>query len=183
MCWSRYILADLIPIYTFFNYYLLLMNLTPMQLYCQNEIVKRAHPWCTLNIAKKKDLKFWCLVKWGIYLCKWRWMPNEVLQTEQDHEPLSNWYQPFPVPRVTEDNYRDQPEYIIGLPPTLARVLNALGWDYWYDNDRGSILNHQEDKLMCVRELLNEDWTDATLRDQSEETQESIALLLGWKDA
>lgn len=42
----------------------MLMNLTPMQLYCQNEILKRAHPWLSLEEeeAKKKELKQWCLV-------------------------------------------------------------------------------------------------------------------------
>lgn len=161
------------------------MNLSPMQLFCQNEIVKRAHPWCTLNIAKKKDFKFWCLVKWGIYLCKWRWMLNVVLQTEQDHEPLSNWYQPFPVPRVTEDNYRDQPEYIIWLPPSLARVLNALGSEFYFWNwlwHAEKISNNYENrKYICDRNLLNKDWSDATLRDQEESTQNTIVVLLWWK--
>lgn len=155
--------------------------------FIQDKILLAVHPWCTLNIAKKKDLKFWCLVKWGgVYLCKWQQMPNEVLQIEQDHESHYNWYQPFPVPRVTTDNYRDQPEYIIWLPPTLSRVLTALWENRIYS--RWNICYIWRDWLttyftkICKRKLLNEDGTDATLFDQSEETQKAIAILFWRKD-
>lgn len=65
---------------------------------------------------------------------------------------------------------------------SLARVLTALGDEYcmlhyW------SIWNKTNAyRKVCDWKLLNSDWTDATLFDQSEETQKAIALLLGWND-
>lgn len=149
------------------------MNLSPMQLFCQNEIVKSAHPWLSLEEAKEVELKAkWCLVT----------VLFRVVLSRVSH-----------VVMYDEEKYRDKKHDIIGLPPSLARVLNALG-EYNYCYYEWKIIDNEDAWCDCQRckyccwiwrihrKLLNEDWTDATLRDQSEETQESIALLLWWKD-
>ncbi len=73
--------------------------------------------------------------------------------------------------------------YSIWLPPTLDRVLYALGNDYFqymwmifcFENDDDWEYKQQ----VCMRKLLNDDGTGATLRDQSQETKDKIAELLG----
>lgn len=71
---------------------------------------------------------------------------------------------------------------------SLARVLTALGDNYWEIHQKKNKIRiyitlwEQDIREYFDRWLLNSDWTDATLFDQSKETQNTIALLLGWKD-
>lgn len=74
---------------------------------------------------------------------------------------------------------------IIWLPPTLSRVLTTLGDDF----ESCFIVNHKDYKnwqwINIFSEdhaihwkLLNEDWSDSTLFDQSEKTQDAVYNLL-----
>lgn len=78
----------------------------------------------------------------------------------------------------------------IWLPPTLSRVLTALWEDYWYNNHKSMIYETSEIiqdlesnnfdisiNKICKRKLLKDDKTEATLFDQDEETQKTIAKL------
>lgn len=90
----------------------------------------------------------------------------------------NNW-----VPISQEISMRDTKYY---YPISLSRVLTALGesksYSNWYILDRGRDWFCSYFKKVCKRKLLNEDWTDATLFDQSQETITAIWVLLWWKD-
>ena len=65
--------------------------------------------------------------------------------------------------------------------PTLERVLFAL-WDSYNLENQCMwlfIVNEKWEKV-CSRQLLKEDWSPATLRDQKEETQDKIYDLVVW---
>ena len=157
------------------------MKLSPMQLFCQEKLILASHPWLSFNDAEIEER----CTKWCLYSCEW-----EVL--EYLFTKVPNEYECFPV---FYNKRKDKTEHwdwdydypIIWLPPTLARVLNALGSEFYCRNwirHAEKISNNYENRTyICQRKLLNEDWTDATLFDQSEETQLAIALLLWWKDA
>lgn len=65
------------------------------------------------------------------------------------------------------------------VPISLARVLSTLWHRYFYYDKMIFYREYDEDweysNNICLRKLLNEDWSDATLRDQTEETQEKVA--------
>lgn len=79
---------------------------------------------------------------------------------------------------------------------SLQRVLTAINKKRrnYYHHPKGYIYKEQDlDEYtnskfgiistameLCERRLLNEDWSDATLFDQSEETQDAIFNLLCW---
>lgn len=74
---------------------------------------------------------------------------------------------------------------IIGLPPTLPRVLEAFGNQYYFQDGKIKRIKKWKKRAsyivntICDRKKLNEDKIDANLRDQSQETQLAIAKLLG----
>ena len=75
---------------------------------------------------------------------------------------------------------------IIGIEPSLARLLTALWpefycWNWIWHAEKISN-NYENRKYVCQRKLLKDSWEDATLFDQSEETQNAIALLM-WRNA
>jgi len=166
------------------------MNLTPIQLYCQEKLILASHPWLSLEETKKKEFRFY---PWCKAVRRKNWYTTvlcTVISTRYDM--MSAYIHPYnrrdysPIKISVKDI-----EQIIWLPPTLPRVLNALGSRYKYAVGWiYHILTRDEDiswrsnvsNIICNRKLLNSDWTDATLRDQSEDTQRSIALLLWWKD-
>ena len=138
-----------------------------MQLFCQEKLILASHPWLSLEWARDREKKIeWCLVT----VLHAIWVPQEGY----------TWVEKTVT--YNEEKYWDKAHKIIWLPPTLPRVLNSLGMGYHYSKwvivSSNNILI---DGLPVRRKLLNEDWTDATLRDQSEETQNAIALLLGWE--
>lgn len=85
---------------------------------------------------------------------------------------------------VVVNNYYYTKWKIIWLPPTFSRVLAALyGIAFWYDRLTDAIywINERYEKYtICDWKLLNEDWSDTNLFDQSEETQDAIYNLLCW---
>lgn len=137
-----------------------------MQLFCQEKLILASHPWLSLEEAKKKESKKrWCLLIFGTVIMDWFIVDN-------DGEVLYNV--------EIEDNE------IIWLPPSLPRVLNTLKWVWIFAYIWWCIEIYREEwywNTVYPRKLLNEDWTSCDLRQQSEETQNAIALLLGWKDA
>ena len=159
-----------------------------MQTYMQEEILKRLYPWKSLEEVKQEELKFWCKL-WTdyaedqeLYWFTYMWY-NEH---KEEHHIMFN--------RTTEQigNVKDlKDKWIIGdiiwLPPTLPRVLQALRWYLYIRDDlpkvRTLYLSYADNQNReAERKILNEDMTDATLFDQSEETQKAIALLLWYKD-
>jgi len=160
------------PLILFIHYYHK-MQLTDKQLKIQECIMIASHPWLSLEEAKKKEFYStpWCKV-----VRRKNWYTTvfaTVVSTRYDM--LYTYIQPYswrsysPV-RIAEKDI----EEIIWRPPTLPRVLNALWWSFW--ESKWYIFDQWREH--CERKLLNEDWTDATLRDQSEETQDTISLLL-----
>ena len=157
-----------------------------MQLYCQNEIVKRAHPWLSLEEAKKKDLEAkWCISE--LFTNDWDSVCEYLTDSKFSYLPIWTWPYKNHWPlhkKIVEDYIKKEQREIAGIPPTLARVLNALWDEYFFDNIILKKTDWDEDwqiidtDRICERKLLNEDWTDATLRDQSEETQEKIYSLM-----
>lgn len=168
------------------------MNLTPQQLFVQDSLILASHPWLSFEEAKKREIsKFWCILQ-NIFLWKttiiWYWIQKPWYVKNFDVLTEFDWFDTFTEWDVGNKN-------IIWLPPTLPRVLNLLenaivekGWRWRsvlyrdetiYDFTSWDITDEAK---ICERKLLNEDWTPCNLRQQSEETQTAIALLLWWKD-
>jgi len=70
---------------------------------------------------------------------------------------------------------------IIGLPPTLSRVLHAFSKKDIRFSVSDNFINIYEIGYGVDWKFLNEDGTDATYFDQSEQTKKAIAMLLGWE--
>jgi len=86
---------------------------------------------------------------------------------------------------VVVNNYYYTKWKIIWLPPTLDRVLYCL-WSIWLWScfaDWSIMTTNWGCRIreyVCDWKLLNEDWSDTNLFDQSEETQDAIYNLLCW---
>lgn len=98
------------------------------------------------------------------------------------------------LPKQVNNNWHpyDYLSYeVIWLPPTLPRVLQALGSNWAYVEEYAELkrLSHMDmrewreegNEWIIKRKLLNSNKTDATLFDQDQSTQDAIALLLWWK--
>jgi hypothetical protein len=126
--------------------------LSPLDLQLQEDILLRVHKWSTIEEAIYFELKF-----------------DGCMTYYKKHDEIGfHW-----------PTYDDDIDTILWLPSCLARVLYAL-CDHWeidwaiYSTDSwGNIREY-----ICDRKLLNDDGTPATLRDQSEETKQSIATEL-----
>ena len=158
------------------------MNLTNKQIQTQEAMLLLIHKTDDIEEAKRKELKLWCLIMSWVYVWKWGSMPNAVIVTNPDHNKNQYWNQISPLPKCSQDNFSHLPDYIIWLPPTLERVLHALGRDNWRANSH--ICNfwgdtgEKDTKWICRRQLLKEDWTPASLRDQPLQTQDMIHDLI-----
>lgn len=140
------------------------MQLSDLQLATQELIIQKIH-WCSLEEARKLEIWNWCIC-YHTYLKEYQ----TILEVIDDKNLRIKWYDLFTQPDEIE---------VFWLPPTLPRVLDALGDDYYYELygiQRRVPLYWIETDIL--RKLLNEDRTDATLRDQSQETQEKIYSLL-----
>lgn len=186
----------------------------------QEQILLRLYPWKTLEEAKEAEIWFWCRViskvYWECMVTKyirqgssssewydWYRMQNGelyfsdyrtgeicyiIMQTRQHAKTTADWWD------VINDKSIRENFDIIWLPPTLPRVLQALGDLYWrwhriiwlenkiVEIHRERIMEQRNFEDLCNRKLLNSDNTDATLFDQDQSTQDAIALLLWWKD-
>ncbi len=146
------------------------MTITPMMQYIQDRILEAVH-WCSLEEAREREKQIeWCLVT----VCFTVWMSLVEHMVTYD-----------------EEKYWDKVHKIIGLKPSLAKVLTALGDEY----HRGKIKDHYWERIWIIhtsqywavicsarRKLLNEDKSEASLFDQSQETITAIWVLLGRKD-
>ena len=85
---------------------------------------------------------------------------------------------------LCHDDYLDEVQssmVLIWHPVSLPRVLSALGDEHYYDH--WEILCWETEKRweafdVCPRKLLKEDWSDAYLQDQSDETIQALHSLL-----
>lgn len=159
------------------------MNLSPMQLFYQEKILLALYPWLSIEEARENEFeKHWCIVKYYNRNTEERWEGLKLY-----NKIYTNWNFFYcdiykDILYIDWDGYRYS---IIGLPPTLPRVLEALGdfrhiyynWIIWKTSNLG-IARWTTDWITKWK-LLNEDKTDATLRDQGEQTQLAIAKLLG----
>lgn len=147
------------------------MKLTKQQLFVQEKLILASHPWLSLEEAKEKELWYGCILS-----------TNEQYKREPVGTIKKIWWLNKP------QECKDMSQYdIIWLPPTLARVLNALGgwWSLQYEHypEQKHMIAQTATRTYITRKLLNEDWTSCDLWEQSQETQESIALLLWWENA
>jgi len=164
------------------------MTLTPQDLAVQEKILLAVHKWCTIEEAKYKESKLErCVLKFS----KWDGSGMQegyysIASLTYQMTDIHQWcYSLFYVRSSHREIFKIHTNYwykIVWLPPTLSRVLIALGdsfwyWRSWYIVEFWKISHHSR----CWRKLLNDDWTDATLRDQSQETKEKVAELLGVK--
>lgn len=137
--------------------------MTDKQLKIQEAIMIAIHG--SLAQAKRNERS----IVWCLYRCK---RDKEILRR--------HWNEAYWWWVCNRDNY-----VIIWLPPTLSRVAAALSNTWcWYSISDWSIMTTdwwwRTREYVCDWELLNEDWSDATLFDQSEETQDAIYNLLCW---
>lgn len=144
--------------------------MTPLQQFVQEKTIMAAHPECeTLLDAKRKELIAGCVIApFGLQEENWL----KVFNNEGKFYGGGGFNgEDYDEDEIINANEIDLTEnQIIGLPCTLARVLNALSYS-------------QEDHMGFIREFwvyLNKDGTDALFEDQSEECQMSIAKLLGY---
>lgn len=172
------------PEYTFTFFEIYTMILTEKQLSTQEAIIKRLYPWVSMEEAKKKESqKFWCILCYDYYIeygqkkPLWDKIYTKVIKTNLDS---TDWYS------INDDyiwrHYPDKAYWswdnVIGLPPTLSRVLTAL-WNCCYlDWSIFIVILRATAKNICKRKLLNEDMTECTLRDQSIETQDIVHFFL-----
>lgn len=132
------------------------MKLKPELYYIQHRLVLAAHPWLSwvdaLRIESKID---WCI---KLY--------NNRTQRREPWEECE----------------------IVWLPPTLARVLNGLGQNNFVEvkYNKGGFIDVKYWDIQCLIflnfsdnwiewKLLNDDWSEMTLFEQSNETISAIA--------
>lgn len=150
------------------------MNLTPKQLKVQEAMLLRLYPGKSLEEARSEEIKCpWCLI---YHVDLYDRSKKSILRSNKFTWMIDNDYQ---VSFFIGIWWSCKNNDIIWLPPTLPKVLDALGsprsyldwyiWELWRDWYATSI----------QRKLRNDDGTDATLRDQSIETQDAVGRLLG----
>lgn len=148
------------------------MKLNQSQIKIQEAIVLRLYEGCTIEQARGKEVLLnWCVVYNWQELVESKWLASK--SWDNYHYVIWPWY-------ASTCKNSD----IIWLPPTLPRVLSALGDRYLYggwsiNTYRDPKMKSSRDTVICYRKLLNDDKSDATLRDQSEDTQKAIWKLLG----
>lgn len=127
-----------------------------------------------------KTLSFGCNILWD---WKLKWMVTKIYP-EKVHEVIWNVEFKDWVCRRLQPwaNYK-----VIWHPVSLSRVLSKLDDCYiyykWYitTSRYSSIEENSQDLVLeevCPRKLLKEDWSDAYLQDQSDETIQALHPLL-----
>jgi len=153
------------------------MKLTPQQIEMQEAILLKIYEWCTLEDAIKKEYEsIWQKFNW-LYICsRTRNAWNYWTMSQDD---------------FTEASYDDELLFD-NISFSLQKILTTLNFSwynpsYWYlqwwiyeinerTNDNETTFKIWD--YVCDRKLLNDNWTDATLRDQSKETQDIIYNML-----
>lgn len=176
--------------------------MTDKQLKMQEAIMIAIH-WDLEKSRKKENMKWALTSSWFTMLEKdlifVKWWYNWEDYDDDEIEHIS--YLSYPL---TDDNWnmvmdenwkiKSVDEEIIWLPPTLSRVLTAINkqrrnyyyhpkWYIYVEQDLDEYTNSKFGIIstameLCEWRLLNEDWSDATLFDQSEATQDIIYNLL-----
>lgn len=138
------------------------MKLTPELKFIQEKLVLAAHPWLSLEEALKMEIWNWCL-------CYHKYLKNyqTIIEVIDDKNLRMKWYDLFTQPNEIE---------IIWLPPTLSRVLRALEQFKWVEEMLTYNFNFSSTSGERIsRKLLNDDWSEMTLFEQSNETISAIA--------
>lgn len=124
-----------------------------------------------------KTLSFWCIV---FTKERWKYVKHKVLlytrKTNWDFDVVCDGYELYDLMQWN----------IIWHPITLARVLSVLdtsrkNWHietHQYKDWSFLIFTDKSNMPVCGRKLLNENWSDATLDDQSDETIQAIYNIL-----
>ena len=165
--------------------------LTQQQLEMQEAILLAVHKWCTLEEARKKEIKhFGCIIcyDYDIDYGKKKYLLEKIysriIDRNEENVKDANLRRHY-----TDKEFRNWND-VIWLPPTLSRVLTALDSinhaTYVFFNQSICPLkfanNNVNDNIrlwkLCDRKLLNDDGADATLFDQSQETQDAIHSML-----
>lgn len=122
-----------------------------------------------INTLSKLDLRLQEKILKRLY---WN-MSIEEVRIEEDKQPRCIW------------EYNNWNPICVWLPPTLARVLSALGDDYFYKSTYiVQASNFWDDwdtiwySYITHRKLLNEDKTEMSLFDQDEYVKQAIDNLL-----
>lgn len=162
---------------TTLSLYYRLMELTQLDKDLQEIIIQKIH-WVWLEEAKQKELINWCLLT--------NWYSDDTLYmfTYMEWHAGKEFAIFHRAPEDPQQIYWNQKKYeIIWLPPSLDRVLYCL-WSVSAKNYLTSYEMSWRCKITTEydeefeRKLLNDDWTSATLRDQSIETKEIIYQLI-----
>ena len=158
------------------------MQLTQLDYDIQDRIIQKIH-WVWLHESRKKEyLTRWCLV--SITEVFW---PVTWIRVSNDTILRYDWEKWEEEVFTKDETFR-----IIWLPPTLARVLYVLWSRYIYHHvyryiykeyDLDTYTDWKDAIILkareyCERKLLNDDWTSATLRDQSVSTKEKIYQII-----
>lgn len=145
------------------------MILNNKQLATQEAILKRLYPWVSMEeiLGKEYILDNCILYSDSFYHIHQYW--KNVIMKQTEWCIFTKWsYNIYHSKQIIKS--------IIGLPPTLSRVLTAFGKDFWYNY--WVIDNMYDGSFRCERKLLNEDMTECNLRQQSQETQDAIYNIL-----
>lgn len=151
--------------------------MTEKQKKLQESIMLACHTWLSLDEAKRKD---WDIEIYKCSHCDWTGKSKSI-----------TWWCFFCcIPYAFRDHNLPKTKpwecvRIIKKQPTLPRVLTALDnknkyKDTWYIyrgvNQEICYVEDFGDDIttICKRKLLNNDWSDATLFDQSQETQDVL---------
>lgn len=151
------------------------MKLTPELKFIQEKLVLAAHPWLSTRECKNIERE----IQWCIACEFWKiWDDRKMYFIKERTQWSEIWWNNR---RWLNLNFFD---YIIWLPPTLSRVLNGLGnWFIYYDKmlKERQIDDDMRFEQKCMRKLINEDWSDCTLFEQSEQTIKMIAEIMWYK--
>ena len=144
--------------------------LTEKQLTTQEAILKRLYPWVSMEeiLGKEYILDNCILYSDSFYHIHQYW--KNVIMKQTEWCIFTKWsYNIYHSKQIIKS--------IIGLPPTLSRVLTAL-WDYCYLDWSIFELITRDTEYICKRKPLNEDMTECNLRQQSQKTQDVIYNIL-----
>lgn len=167
-------------------FFLFLMDLSPRQLFCQDKILLSLYPWLSIQEARAREFWEWCKIIW-----RKNWYTTVISTViSARYDRIFTYIAPYNRRDYSPIRIQNkQIEQIIWLPPTLPRVLIVLWKGYFYYDGNIMYTDYADScsdrvewtERICFWDLINPYRTEATLRDQSEETQTAIALLLWYE--
>lgn len=142
-----------------------MQQLTKLDRDLQDIIIQKIHN-CWLEEAREKEKEI---------------KPNHCLYITSMLKRYHHCYWEPEEEIIEGRDYRYKKWKLIWLHPTLDRVLYCL-WDDFIESYPGRnwiiIVVYNIDNEWFWWKLLNDNWTSATLRDQSEDTKEKIYQLI-----